>query len=74
MQPNKVKKKKSEFEIFSNNPKKLTSYLIKVMDKFKLKRNIAIFDFIKTKRLAISSIVSLTFHLIEKSVANISNL
>ncbi len=59
MQQDKITKKKSEFEIFNNNSEKLTSSLTDVMNKFKLKRQIAVFDFIKTKGLAISSLLSI---------------
>ena len=59
MQQNKITKKKSEFEIFNNDSEKLTSSLTDVMNKFKLKRQVTIFDFIKTKGLAISSLVSI---------------
>ena len=59
MQPKKITKKKSEFEIFNDNSEKLTSSLIDVMNKFNLKRQISIFDFLKSKGLAISSLVSI---------------
>ena len=48
MQQDKITKKNSEFEIFNNNSKKLTSSLTDVMNKFNLKRQIAVFDSIKT--------------------------
>ncbi len=59
MQHNKINKKNSEFEIFVNDPEKLTSSLTKVMDKFKIKKHFAIFDFIKTKGIAISSLLNI---------------
>ena len=74
MQHNKITKKNSEFEIFTNNSEKLTSSLITVMDKFKLKRHIAIFDFIKTKGFAISSIVQILMILPFLGLASVNSL
>ena len=74
MQQNKITKKKSEFEIFINNSEKLTSSLSDVMNKFQLKRQIAIFDFIKTKGLAISSLVSILVILPFLGLASVNSL
>ena len=74
MQHNEITKKKSEFEIFTNNSEKLTSSLITVMDKFKLKRHTAIFDFIKTKGFAISSIVQILMILPFLGLASVNSL
>ena len=74
MQQDKVTKKKSEFEIFNNNSEKLTSSLTDVMNKFKLKRQIAIFDTIKTKGFAISSLVSILIILPFLGLASVNAL
>lgn len=74
MQQNKITKKKSEFEMFNNNSEKLTNSLTDVMNKFKLKRQIAIFDFIKTKGLAISSLVSILVILPFLGFASVNSL
>ncbi len=74
MQPTKIIKKKTEFEVFENNSEKLTSSLTDVMNKFELKRQVAIFDFIKTKGLAISSLVSILVILPFLGFASINSL
>lgn len=74
MQPYKVTKKKSEFEIFKNNSEKLTSSLITMMEKFKIKKHIAVFDFIKSKGFAVSSIVQILVILPFMGIASINSL
>ena len=74
MQRNKNKQKNSELKIFTNNSEKLTSSLSDVMAQFKLKRQTAIFDFIKTKGLAISSLVSVLVILPFLGFASVNSL
>ncbi len=74
MQHNKITKKNSELEIFNNNSEKLTSSLSEVMNKFKLKRQISIFDFIKTKGLAISSLLNILIILPFLGFASVNSL
>ena len=59
MQHFKVTKKNSEIDILSENSEKLTSSLACVMNKFQLKRHFAIFDCVKSKGLAVSSLLSI---------------
>ncbi len=59
MQRNKVTEKKSEIEFLSDNPEKLTTTLSDVISKFQLKKHFAIFDFLKSKGLAVSSLLSI---------------
>ena len=74
MQHNKITTKQSEFEIFNNNSEKLTSSLTNVMNKFQLKRQITIFDFLKSKGLAISSLVSILVILPFLGFASVNSL
>lgn len=59
MQHNKVTKRNSELEHIISNSDKLTSSLTEVMNKFQVKRNLQIFDFLKSKGLAVSSLLSI---------------
>lgn len=59
MQHCKVTKKNSEISLFAENSEKLTSSLSSVMDKFQLKKYFAIFDCIKSKGFAVSSLLSI---------------
>lgn len=58
MQHIKVTEKKSEIEFLSDTPEKLTTSLADVISKFQLKKHFAIFDFLKSKGLAVSSLLS----------------
>ena len=49
----------SEIEEFASNPEKLTTTLSEVIGKFNLKNHLAAFDVLKSKGLAISSLVSI---------------
>ena len=59
MQHIKNSKKKSEIQLVSENPEALTNSLASVMDKFNLKKHFSIFNFIKSKGLAVSSILNI---------------
>ena len=59
MQQNKSTNNFSEIEEFAKDTDKLTSSLSDVMGKFNLKRNLDTFDALKSKGLAISSLVSI---------------
>jgi len=59
MQQCKTTKKISEIEIFAKDSETLTNTLSQVMSKFHLKKHLAPFDALKSKGLAISSIVSI---------------
>ncbi len=49
----------SEIEAFAGNPEKLTTTLSEVIGKFNLKSHLAAFDVLKSKGLAISSLVNI---------------
>jgi len=74
MQHNKNTNKLSDLEIVASSPEKLTSSLTSVMDKFNVKGNFQIFDFLKSKGLAVSSLLSILLILPFYSVANIYSL
>ncbi len=59
MQQHKVTNKFSEIEVFAKDSETLVSSLSEVMDKFNLKSHLSIFDGLKSKGIAISSIVSI---------------
>jgi hypothetical protein len=71
MQHNKNTNKISDLEIIASDPKKLTSSLTDVMDKFNVRNNFSMFDFVKSKGLAVSSLLSVLLILPFYSVANI---
>ena len=74
MQHNKVTKNNSELEHIISNSDKLTSSLTDVMDKFQVKRNLQIFDFLKSKGLAVSSLLSILLILPFYGYTNICQL
>jgi len=74
MQRNKVTKKNSELEIIASNSEKLTSSLTDVMKQFQVKRNTQIFDFLKCKGIAVSSLLSILLILPFYNIANIYQL
>ena len=59
MQRSKSTNNFSEIAAFAKDSEKLTSSLSEVMGKFMLKSHLAPFDALKSKGLAISSIVSI---------------
>ena len=59
MRRNKKVKEISELDVFNNSSEKLVSSLILAMNMFNLKRAATIFDFIKSKGFAISSLISI---------------
>ena len=59
MQQNKSTNNFSEIEVFAKDSETLISTLSEVIDKFKLKKHLALFDGLKSMGLAISSIVSI---------------
>ena len=59
MQQHKSTNNFSEIEVFAKDSETLTSTLSEVLGKFKLKSHLAPFDSLKSKGLAISSIVSI---------------
>jgi hypothetical protein len=74
MQPYKNTNKMSDLEIVASNPEKLTSSLTYAMDKFNVKGNFHLFDFVKSKGLAVSSLLSILLILPFYSIANIYSL
>jgi len=74
MQQHKVINNYSELEIIASNSEKLTSSLTEVMNKFQVKRNTQIFDFLKSKGLAVSSLLSILLILPFYGFANIYQL
>lgn len=59
MQLSKVTKKNSEIDLLADNSENLTSSLTSVINKFRLKRHFAIFDCIKSKGFALSSLLNI---------------
>lgn len=59
MQQHKNTNKFSEIEVFAKDSETLVSSLSNVIDKFNLNRHLSIFDGIKSKGIAISSLVSI---------------
>lgn len=74
MQHNKYTTKNTELEIISSDPEKLTSSLTDVMKKFEVKKSISIFDFLKCKGIAISSLINILIVLPFYGIANVSQL
>jgi len=74
MQHNKNTKKISDLEMIISNPEKLTSSLTDVIDKFTIKNTFQVFDFLKSKGLAVSSLLSILLVLPFHSVANVYSL
>jgi len=74
MQHYKITKKISDLEIIAGDPEKLTSSLADAMNKFNVKRNFKIFNFLKSKGLAVSSLLSILLILPFHSVANVYSL
>ncbi|MBI4647164.1 MAG: hypothetical protein HY738_11390 [Bacteroidia bacterium] len=74
MQPYKIINKNSDLEIISSNSEKIISSLTDVMNKFNIKNNFMIFDFLKCKGLAISSLLSILIILPFYGIANICQL
>jgi hypothetical protein len=74
MQQNKIIKKNSDLEIMISDTKKLISSLTDIMNKFNIKINLKIFDFLKCKGLAVSSILSILLILPFYGIATISEL
>lgn len=74
MQRDKVKNKNSELQIILDNSEKLTSSLAEVMNKFQLKRSIKVFDFLKCKGIAVSSLLSILIILPFYGFSNICHL
>jgi len=59
MQQIKVTKKNSEISLLAENSEKLTNSLSDVMNKFQSKKHFAIFDCVKSKGFAVSSLLSI---------------
>jgi len=74
MQPNKSTKRNSELEHHFSNSEKLTSSLTDVMNKFQVKKNAQIFDVLKSKGIAVSSIFCMLMILPFYGYANICQL
>lgn len=74
MQRNKNTNKSSELENIIANSEKLTSSLTDVIKDFNVKRSIQIFDMLKCKGIAISSLLSILLILPFYAVANINQL
>jgi hypothetical protein len=74
MQRNKVTKNNSELEIVTKNSEMLTSSLTDVMNKFEVKRNLQVFDFLKCKGLAILSLLNILLILPFYGMANVNQL
>lgn len=74
MQHNKNNKKISHLEIIAGDQEKLTNSLAYVMGKFNVKKNFKIFDFLKSKGLAVSSLLSILIMLPFYSVSNVYSM
>lgn len=74
MQQSKVIKNNSELEIIGTDSEKLTSSLTKVVEKFQIKRQLAIFDVLKSKGIAISNLLCILAILPFYSIANVHQL
>lgn len=74
MQQSKDIKNNSELEIIGTDSEKLTSSLTNVIEKFQLKRHLAIFDVLKSKGLAISSLLSILVILPFYGIASVYQL
>jgi hypothetical protein len=64
----------SELEIVASNSDKLISSLTEVFNKFQFKRNVKMFDFLKSKGIAVSSLLSILLILPFYGFANIYQL
>ncbi len=74
MQRIKSTKKVTELEDIASNPDFLTSSLTEVMDKFNISKYFSLFDFLKSKGLAVSSLLGILLILPFYGVANIYSL
>ena len=74
MQQNKGTKKISDIGEIASNPERLTSSLSSVIDKFNIKKHFVIFDCLKSKGLAISSLISILIILPFLGVASVYTL
>lgn len=74
MQQHKVTNNNSELEIIVSNSEKLVSSLTEVLNKFQFKRNVQMFDFLKSKGIAVSSLLSILLILPFYGFANIYQL
>jgi len=74
MQQIKDTKRNSDLEILTCDSAKLTSSLLDVMDKFNVKKNLCLFNFLKSKGLAVSSLLSILLILPFYGIANICQL
>lgn len=74
MQPNKSINKNSDLEIITSDSEKLISSLTDVMNKFNVKSNFMIFDFLKCKGLSISSLLNILIILPFYGIATINEL
>lgn len=71
MQQNKITKNISELSSIISNTEKLTSSLADVIDKFNLKKHLSMFDMLKSKGLAASSLMNILIFLPFYGVASI---
>jgi len=74
MQRIKNTNKIAELEIFASNTEKLTSSLTDVMKKFEVRKHTQIFDFLKCKGIAVSSLLQILLILPFYGIANICQL
>ena len=74
MQPHKYTNKNSDLEILTSDSDKLVNSLTDVMNKFNMKSNLMIFDFLKCKGFAVSSLLNILIILPFYGIANIYQL
>ena len=58
MQQDKITKRNSELEVVASDSEKLSSSLADVIERFNLKKHARVFDFLKSKGLAVSSLLN----------------
>jgi hypothetical protein len=74
MQPDKATNKISDLEVLTSDSEKLISSLTDVMNKFKIRDHSVMFDFLKSKGFAISSLVSILIILPFYGIASVAQL
>jgi hypothetical protein len=74
MQQNKVTNNNSELQILAYDSEKLTSSLTEGMKKFNVKKHTQIFDFLKCKGIAVSSLLNILIILPFYGIANVCQL
>lgn len=74
MQHNKSTQRNSEIEIVASDSEKISSSLAEVIERFNLKKHTQLFDFLKSKGLAVSSLVNILIMMPFAGIASIYSL